>query len=81
MTHGELRKIYAYLMVLGYAVKYYLNEQSTIKPYDDDLKTRYPGFFEGIFNKWAKKYGNTMLATTPKKINTYYIGMVADIEE
>ena len=33
-TAQELKRIYSYLLVLGYAVKYYLNEQIIIKPYD-----------------------------------------------
>jgi hypothetical protein len=34
----ELKRIYSYLLVLGYAVKYYLNEQAVIKPYDEEIK-------------------------------------------
>ena len=30
--------------------------------------------------KWAKKYGNTVLATTPRKINAYYLGLAAQLE-
>lgn len=68
----ELKRIYSYLLVLGYAVKYYLNEQIVIKPYDEEIKLRHPTFFASIFNKWAKKYGNSALATTPRRINSYY---------
>lgn len=64
--------MYSYLLVLGYAVKYYLNEQLVIKPYDEEIKLRHPSFFASIFNKWAKKYGNSALATTPRRINSYY---------
>ena len=76
---SELKKIYSYLMVLGYAVKYYLNEQVVIKPYDEEIKQRHPNFFATIFNRWAKKYGNSVLSTTPKKINSYYLGLAAQL--
>jgi hypothetical protein len=66
--------------VLGYAVKYYLNEQAVIKPYDEEIKGRHPSFFASIFNKWAKKYGNSALATTPRRINAYYLGLASQLE-
>jgi transposase-like protein len=68
------------LLVLGYAVKYYLNEQMVIKPYDEEIKLRHPTFFATIFNRWAKKYGNSVLATTPRKINAYYFELAAQLE-
>ncbi len=74
-TLPELKKIYLYLLVIGYAVKYYLNEQMKIKPYEDYLKRVLIQFFPKAFNKWAKKYGNSVLNTTPRKINSYYMGL------
>lgn len=79
-TASELRRIYAYLLVLGYAVKYYLNEQMVIKPYDEEIKSRHPTFFATIFNRWAKKYGNSVLATTPRRINAYYFELASQLE-
>lgn len=68
------------MLVLGYAVKYYLNEQQVIKPYDEEIKMRHPTFFASIFNKWAKKYGNSALATTPRRINSYYLALANQLE-
>ena len=34
-TVDELKKIYLYLLVIGYAIKYYLNEPIKAKPYED----------------------------------------------
>lgn len=62
-------------MVIGYAVKYYLNEQSKIKPYEQHTKIIIPNFFSHVFNKWAKKYGNKVLNTTPRKINGFYMSL------
>jgi hypothetical protein len=67
-------------LVLGYAVKYYLNEQNVIKPYDEEIRLRHPTFFANIFNKWAKKYGNSALATTPRRINSYYLALASQLE-
>lgn len=78
-TLGELKRVYSYLLVLGYAVKYYLNEQIVIKPYDEEIKLRHPTFFASIFNKWAKKYGNSALATTPRRINAYYNNLATQL--
>lgn len=78
-TSQELKRIYSYLLVLGYAVKYYLNEQNVIKPYDEEIRQRHPSFFASIFNKWAKKYGNTALATTPRRINSYYLALASQL--
>lgn len=61
-------------------MKYYLNEQIVIKPYDEEIKMRHPTFFATIFNRWAKKYGNTVLATTPRRINSYYLGLASQLE-
>ena len=66
--------------MLGYAVKYYLNEQAVIKPYDEEIKSRHPTFFASIFNKWAKKYGNSALATTPRRINSYYLALANQLD-
>ena len=51
-----------------------------IKPYDQEIKTRHPTFFASIFNRWAKKYGNTVLATTPRRINAYYFELASQLQ-
>lgn len=69
----EVKRIYLYLLVIGYAVKYYLNEPMKIKPYEEFLKRTLPDFFPQVFTKWAREYGNSALNTTPRKINAYYM--------
>lgn len=54
----ELKQIHLYLLVLGYAIKFYLNDPMKIKPYEEHLKNLLPNFFPNLFNKWARKYGN-----------------------
>ena len=39
-TFDEMKKLYKYLLVLGYSIKYYLNEQT--KGYEEEMKIRYP---------------------------------------
>jgi hypothetical protein len=63
----ELRKLFIYLLVIGYSVKYYLNEST--KAYEDEMKRKYPDFFTSIFNVWVDKYSNKVLRTNPRKIN------------
>ena len=69
-TLKDMKKFYIYLLVIGYAVKYYLNE--TTKGYVDEMKRRYPNFFSKVFNEWVDKYSNRVLRTNPRKINIFY---------
>lgn len=74
-TIEELKKIYLYLLVIGYAIKYYLNEPLKAKPYEEYANRHIENFIPGIFNKWARNHGNIALSTTPRKINAYYMGL------
>ena len=65
--------MYTYLMLVGYSVKYYLNE--SIKAYEEEIRRQHPSFFTQIFNSWASKYGNKILKTNPRKINSFYMNM------
>jgi hypothetical protein len=47
------RALFLYLMVVGYAVKSYLNDNATV--YDTKSK-EICSDFEGVFQYWAKKY-------------------------
>jgi hypothetical protein len=64
-----------YLLVIGYAIKYYLNEPAKAKPYEEHVNKVMEGFIPNVFNKWARKYGNSVLSTTPRKINAYYMSL------
>lgn len=66
----EIKKVYVYLLVIGYSVKYYLNES---KAYEEEMKRKYPEFFKQVFNSWVDKYSSKVLRTNPRKINEFYI--------
>ena len=66
-----MKKLYKYLLVIGYSIKYYLNEQT--RGYEEEMKIRYPEFFILIFNAWVDKYSNKVLRTNPRKINMFYM--------
>lgn len=70
---SEMKKLYKYLLVIGYSIKYYLNEIT--KAYEEYMKKRYPEFFSRIFNAWVDKYSNKVLRTNPRKINLFYMSL------
>lgn len=59
------------MLVIGYSVKYYLNEST--KAYEDYLKQKYTEFFPTIFVVWVDKYSSKVLRTNPRKINEFYM--------
>ena len=67
------RSLYLYLVVIGYAVKYYLNEGIIV--YDLEVKKLVPEF-SVVFQAWASKYSNKVLRTSPKRLNTFYIDLM-----
>jgi hypothetical protein len=67
------RSLYLYLVVIGYAVKYYLNEGIIV--YDLEVKKLVPEF-SVVFQAWASKYSNKVLRTNPKRLNTFYIDLM-----
>lgn len=67
------RSLYLYLVVIGFAVKYYLNDNITV--YDQEVNRQITDF-SSVFKAWAKKYSNEVLRTNPKKLNTFYIDLM-----
>ena len=63
------------MLVIGYAIKYYLNEPAKAKPYEEWINRHIEGFMVNVFNRWARKFGNSVLSTTPRKINAYYMSL------
>ena len=62
-----------YLMVIGYAVKSYLNDNTAV--YDAKSKEIVPDF-ETVFQYWAKRYAHEALRTNPKKLNSFYTEVI-----
>ncbi len=75
-TLPELKNVYIYLITIGYAVKYYLNESSILTPYDEYINANFPHFFKKVFNVWAEKYSKS-LQISPRKINSFYLSIMA----
>jgi hypothetical protein len=74
----DYKAITLYLLLCGYTVKYYLNEN--IDMYTNEMDKVCPDF-RVIFEEWAKQYAMTTLRIHPKNLNKIYrqIGLKAEL--
>lgn len=65
----DYKAITLYLLLCGYTVKYYLNEN--IDMYTAEMERVVPDFRQ-VFEEWAKQYAMTTLKIHPKNLNKIY---------
>jgi hypothetical protein len=65
----DYKAVTLYLMLCGYTVKYYLNEN--VDMYAHESEKVCPNF-RAIFEQWAKQYAQTTLRINPKSLNSKF---------
>ncbi len=68
----EYKSILLYLLIIGYSVKYFLNDEKDVKMYNPGLQNILKNFNE-LFSYWKNKYFDNKLIITPKIMNLLYI--------
>lgn len=65
----DYKCIILYLLLCGYTVKYYLNEEPDMFAIESE---KVCPEFRRIFQEWAKQYAQTTLKINPKSLNKVY---------
>lgn len=73
----EITRQFVYILSMGYACKFYLNESMEL--YADEIKRVLPDFFPSVFNPWIEKYGNQVFSVvTPRALNSFYARLIEE---
>ncbi|KAL4499276.1 hypothetical protein ABPG72_006862 [Tetrahymena utriculariae] len=67
----DYKSVLLYLILMAYAVKFYLNDEQEMRVFNQHMHTIVKDFSQ-LFQYWSKIYGTTALKIIPKSLNRVY---------